>query len=294
MSLQMKNITKNFKNIKALNDVSINFEENKIIGLIGFNGSGKTTSFNVLTNLIEKFDGQVTMDNKPFKEDDFFKISYLSAGYEAQNDDSITRHLLYIGLAYGLNKDQTLKKINELNAVVQIQGDLNQKIKKLSKGNQQKIKLIAAFLNPNLKYLLMDEPFDGLDPIMIDKIKKFILTFKERVTIIITSHRMEVVDEMCDSFYILKDGLLVEHKNKNKINSITIITNLETDIKKLENIKEVLSIQKLKNEIWIEVDSIKSFKKINKILIEQTDYIWSSLHTRSLTEAVFERYNDEK
>ncbi len=294
MSLQMQNISKNFKNIKALNNVSINFEENKITGLIGFNGSGKTTSFNILTNLIEKFDGQVMMDHKPLNEDDFFKISYLSAGYEAQNDDSITRHLLYIGLAYGLNKSQTLKKINELNEIVQIQGDLNQKIKKLSKGNQQKIKLIAAFLNPNLKYLLMDEPFDGLDPIMIDRIKKFILTFKDRVTIIITSHRMEVVDEMCDSFYILKDGLLVEHKNKNNVNSITILTNLETDIKMLENVKEVLLIQKRENEIWIEVDSIESFKKINKILIEQTNYIWSSLHTRSLTEAVFERYNDEK
>ena len=249
MSLQMKNITKDFKNIKALSDISINFEENKITGLIGFNGSGKTTSFNILTNLIEKFDGKVTMNNQPLNEDDFFKISYLSAGYEAQNDDSISRHLLYIGLAYGMSKKETIQKIEELNKIVQIQGDLNQRIKKLSKGNQQKIKIIAAFLNPNLKYLLMDEPFDGLDPIMIDRIKKFILTFREKVTIIITSHRMEIVDEMCDSFYILKNGLLVEHKNKNHLNSINIITNLETDIKKLENLKEIISIKKRKDEI---------------------------------------------
>ena len=299
MALIMKDITKQYKNVLALDKVNARFEDNSIIGLIGFNGSGKTTSFNIITDLIEKFDGSILIEEngveRPITQEDRIMFSYLSAGAEPQNSEKVIDHLNYLGSLHGLTKKETHEQIEEVLKVLEFSEKLNMPIKSLSKGNQQKIKLAGIFINPNMKYLLLDEPFDGLDPIMVEKIKNFILSRKEGLTIIITSHRMDVVDQMCDSFYILKDGVIVDSKNTKTESDETIIiaVNKEMPITNIRKIKGVISATKNNKEIIIVAESLKSFKAINKSLIKEDKYTWSSYREKKLTESVFERYADE-
>ena len=300
MSLIMKNITKQYPNVKALDNINIEFPDGGVIGLIGFNGSGKTTSFNILTNLIENYEGQILLRDetgaeKEITQKDLRKFSYLASGFEPQNSETALNQLSYMGSLHGLSKKETLEKIDEVVKVLGFEDKMKKPIKSLSKGNQQKIKLIGAFINPNTKYMLLDEPFDGLDPIMVEKIKNYILKTKGDKTIIITSHRMEVVDQMCDSFFVLKDGVLVDSKSSNAVDHTVIMSaNLEIPVTVIKEIKDVLSVTKNNKEYIIKIKDIKSFKPVNKKLIANPKYIWSSLKEKKLTESVFERYADEK
>ena len=290
MSIQVKNVTKRYPTTVALNNVSMNFEKNKIIGLIGFNGSGKTTSFNIISTLIESYEGTVLVDGKPITRDELQTFSYISAGAEPRNLEKIINHLYYVGAQYGLTKKETKEITDSMVKILEFKGDINKPIKSLSKGNQQKIKFIAAMLNKNLKYLLMDEPFDGLDPIMVNKIQNFLLTLKGKVTMIITSHRMDVVDKLCDSFIILKDGVVAEESTKSKSSKVIIVTNKEMPMAKLQKLANVSNVKQEGEEILIEIKSLKDFKAVNSQLIKMKEYVWSSLRRKSLTDSVFERY----
>lgn len=149
-------------------------------------------------------------------------------------------------------------------------------MRSLSKGNQQKIKIISVFLNPHLKYLLLDEPFDGLDPIMVEKVKKFIQQKKQGLTIIITSHRMEVIDQLCDRYYILRRGVLVESKNKDELQQdakIMIAVNKEVPAEFIKSIPHVLGVIKKDRENIILAENINYFKDIQQALATDSHYL---------------------
>lgn len=291
MGIQVQSVTKKYPNTLALNNVSMNFETNKITGLIGFNGSGKTTSFNIISTLIEKYQGKVLLDGKPLTQEDMKLFSYISAGSEPRNSEKIINHLYYIGAQYGLKRKETLEIVHKMEKVLEFKGDIKKPIKSLSKGNQQKIKFMAAMLNKNMKYLLLDEPFDGLDPIIIKKIQNFLMDeLHGKVTMIITSHRMDVVDRLCDSFIILKDGIVAEATDVAKQQSVIISTNVEMKVAAIKKIAGVKNVTKEGNQVRIEIDGIKKFKSVNKKLIDMKEYVWSSLENKSLADSVFERY----
>lgn len=294
MSIEMKGITKQYPNVKALDDVNMVFPNNSIIGLIGFNGSGKTTSFNILTNLLEKFDGSVLIDGKPITQKDRYKFSYLSAGAEPQNQERVIDQLKYIGGLHGLNSKKLLEIIDPIVDVLEFRDKLKKPIKSLSKGNQQKIKLVQAFINPSMKYLLLDEPFDGLDPLMVEKIKNFILKRKKGLTIIVTSHRMEVVDSMCDSFYVLKDGVVVDSKVADRRDTTVLMeVNKEIPDSVFDKVSDILEVVRGKKTTVLKITDLKSFKKVNASIITSPKYIWSSLKEKKLTESVFEGYAND-
>ncbi|NQZ66151.1 MAG: ABC transporter ATP-binding protein [Mycoplasmatales bacterium] len=286
MSFKIDNLSKTFGNgTKALKNVTMNFQKNKITGLIGFNGSGKTTTFNILANFIEKHEGKFTVDGKPADKNFRKKLSYLAAGAEPKNPIKVIKHFYMIGELYGLSKDMVDEKVKPLAKKMDFTEMLNSPIKSLSKGNQQKIKVISSLLNPNMEYLFLDEPFDGLDPIMVEKIKKIFMDLKN-VTIILTSHRMEVVQSMCEEFFVLKEGFLVDSR-KTDDNRIFIRVNAEVNIDKILKMEFVQSVKKEKDYTTIIADDIKYFKDVNKELIKSKDYIYSSLRDKNIAESVF-------
>jgi ABC-2 type transport system ATP-binding protein len=292
MYIKVENVSKTYdKTIKALKSVNIEFKRNKITGLIGFNGSGKTTTFNIIANFIEDYQGRILLDGKPFNNETRKKISYLSAGAEPKNPMKVKKHLYQIASLYKVPKRKAKEIIEKLSKEMEFLQFLNMPIKNLSKGNQQKIKVITTFLNPKMEILLLDEPFDGLDPIMVNKISNIFLRLKEK-TIIITSHRMNVIQKMCEEFYILKDGIIID-KKKIDNNIITIATNLEIPLEKIKNMDGVLLTKKSKKENLIEIKNISYFKKINKILIKNPNYKYSTIKEKNIAESVFEGYGEE-
>ena len=295
MGIEARNLTKTFNNKLALDDVDYNFKSNQITGLIGFNGSGKTTTFNILTNFITNYDGEVLYDGKLLNIDILRQISYLSAGEEQSNNETYFNHLKYFAHAYRIPNKELKDKIKELAQQFHLREKFSTKIRELSKGNQQKVKVIGAFLNPNLKYLFLDEPFDGLDPIMVEIMKKVIIkkTHELGLTTIITSHRMNVINDMCDSYFILKEGKLIDYVDSTDGEGVNVIIKANKEIvpsKSLKKMKEVISIYDSGHAIFITILNKNSIKKITKELIECENYIEHSVTKETVAERVFRKY----
>ncbi|MCR8613324.1 MAG: ATP-binding cassette domain-containing protein [Mycoplasma sp.] len=296
MSIKVKDLTVTFGEKVAVNNVSLEFKENKITGLIGFNGSGKTTTFNALADFLVPKNGTILYNENKINWKTKKMISYLSAEKESKNQEVVISYLHHISNLYGYKWSDGKKKIYELTEKLEFTEFIKKQIRKLSKGNQQKIKIIVALLNPNIKYLFLDEPFDGLDPLMVKVIERMIFELKKekKLTVIITSHRMDVVQEMCDEFYILKDGVLIKEKNSDD-KSITILVNDDIDISKLKENKNVIEIFNNENkEYSIKIKGIEHFKEINDILSKDKKYVYSSLHKASISEEFYKGYKDGK
>ncbi|MCK5867140.1 MAG: ABC transporter ATP-binding protein [Mycoplasmataceae bacterium] len=294
--IKIKNLSMSFdKKIKSLDNVSLEFKDKQITGLIGFNGSGKTTTFNIIADFLTKYTGRVEIDGIVFNEAIESKkleikqtMSYLGASIPSRDNSKVMVYLKQIGFIYGLNRKEIEKNVNKIAAKINFVHFLNNPIKSLSKGNQQKIKVISALLNPKLKYLILDEPFDGLDPVMVESIKNIFLELKN-ITIIITSHRMEVVQSMCKEFYVLKDGILIDAKTTND-KKVTLSVNKGVSIASIKKLKCVIEIKESGDKIIILIDSMENFKVVNKKLIADDKYIYSSFEEKNISAAVFEGY----
>ncbi|CAM9140373.1 ABC transporter ATP-binding protein [Mycoplasma todarodis] len=291
MPISIKNVTKIFGENKALDDVSIEFKQGQITGLIGFNGSGKTTLYNVILKFIEKHEGEVLLDGKPITRKDLRKFTFLGAGSETKNATIVKNYLLQIASLYFVPKKTAIEQITELAAQMDFSQNLNKPIKSLSKGNQQKIKVIASFLNPNAKYIILDEPFDGLDPLMVQKIAHLYMGLED-VTIIITSHRMEVVQEMCEEFYVIKDGVIIDSK-KVEQKAVLVEVNDKVDISAIKKLKYVNFTHKHEEANVIEIKGIEFYKDLTKELIKDKNYIYSTIKEKNIAESVFLGYGEQ-
>ena len=290
MSIKTIKLNKVFNGkVHALKGVDLEFKKNKITGLVGFNGSGKTTAFNILSNFIEDYSGKLTIEGEPFSKKWYKKIYYLASGSENKNYTKSYKHLESIGFLYGLKKKDIKKIVTKYSSILDFDKFLNKSIKSLSKGNQQKVKIISSLLNPNLEYLFLDEPFDGLDPIMVNKVKKIYMALKN-VTIIITSHRMDIVQSMCDEFYILKEGDIIDFKDK-KDKRVALAINKEVNLDEIKKLKNVEKIFKIDHENIIILNTLEDFKIVNKILIDKPNYKYSSLKERNIADSVFGNYS---
>ena len=288
----MENVSKTYdRKIRALKNVNIEFKKNIITGLIGFNGSGKTTSFNIIANYIEDFKGRILFDKKPLTDEIKKKISYLSSGAELKNPMKVKNHLYQIASLYKLSKRKAKEIMMPLAEEMEFSQYWNTPIKSLSKGNQQKIKVIATFLNPNTEILLLDEPFDGLDPIMVNKISNIFLRLKNK-TIIITSHRMNVIQKMCKEFFILKDGIIIDKKEIDN-NIVTVATNKEIPLETIKEIPGVINTMASDKENLIEIKNMTYFKDLNKKLINSKNYEYSTIKEKNIATSVFEGYGEK-
>ena len=274
------------KDFKALDNINIQFKKNEITGLIGFNGSGKTTTFNILSELLEKHEGEFLFDGEKLTPATRKKISYLTAGSEPKNAMKALTHLLDLGVLYGLDKKTANDKIYEIAKKIEFDGMLKSPIKSLSKGNQQKIKIIQVFLNPNMEFLFLDEPFDGLDPVMVEKVKKLFLELKN-VTILITSHRMEVIQSMCNEFYVLKNGKLADAK-KTSDASVLVRVNGKLKMDKIKKLSYVSKVKKNEDGEWqFMISDMSKFILVNKLLLKEKEFEYIGIKDKNIADSVF-------
>ena len=206
MGLKVSNLTKKFGSHTAVDNLSFEVEKGTVFGLLGRNGAGKSTTIKQILGLIDSTSGSIEWDGKPINPDKL-SIGYLPEERGLFVKKSVHEQLVYFGQLEGMTKKQIEVAIDYWLELMGVPENKHKMVSSLSKGNQQKIQLIATLLHdPEL--IILDEPFTGLDPvnvqIFVDIIKDE--AAKEK-TIIFSSHQMIIVEELCDELVLLKQGV---------------------------------------------------------------------------------------
>lgn len=232
--LELKNITKKFEENIAVDNISFKVEQGKILGIVGRNGAGKSTTFRMILNIIEPTEGTCLYNGKKIDSNVLDRIGYLPEEGSLIPTYTVIELCEYYGSLKLLSdeeiKNNLIKWLEEFNILEY----MNKKIKDLSKGNRQKIQFIISVLhNPDL--IILDEPFSGLDPISVEELKKAILKLKdEGNTIIFSSHRMEHIEMLCEDVLLIDKGKSILQGNLKDI-----LENYEIDGKKHNSLNEI-------------------------------------------------------
>lgn len=270
--LKVSHVTKYYDDFRAVNDLSFEIKEGEIFGLLGVNGAGKTTTFRMIMGLLDKTEGEITLDGKKIDYSLTDQIGFLTEERSLITSKTVLEQAIYYGVLKGLTEKEVEEKLDEYLDEFNIKEYKNKKIKELSKGNQQKIQFIISILH-SPRLLILDEPFSGLDPINVEMFKKIILRLKKNKTMIIfSSHMMEHIEYFCDSLVILVkgntvlEGKLTKIKEDYRKKNIKVIADLNVD--EIKKIKGVVDITKNKNEYTIKIEDIAYvndvFKKVSK------------------------------
>lgn len=226
--LEATNISKNFGEFQALNDVSIQVPKHSIFGLLGPNGAGKTTLIRIINQITMPDVGHVILDGEPLKPEHVQYIGYLPEERGLYKSMKVGEQALYLAQLKGLSYKQAKQRLNHWFEKFDITHWWDKKIEELSKGMAQKIQFIVTVLHQP-KLLIFDEPFSGFDPINANLIKDEILKLRdEGATVIFSTHRMESVEELCDHIALLHqskkilDGNLLDIKRSHKTNTFQV------------------------------------------------------------------------
>lgn len=226
--LEVNNVSKNFGNFKALNNVSISVPKGSIFGLLGPNGAGKTTLIRVVNQITMPDSGTVHLDGELLNENHIRDIGYLPEERGLYKSMKVGDQALYLAQLKGLSKAEAKVRLKYWFERLEIGDWWNKKIQELSKGMAQKIQFVVTVLHQP-KLLIFDEPFSGFDPINANLIKDEILRLRENgATVIFSTHRMESVEELCDDIALINksnkilDGKLIDVKRQYKINTYEV------------------------------------------------------------------------
>ena len=206
MTLQIENVTKKFGDFSAVKNLTMTVQQGSMYGFLGANGAGKTTTFRMILGLLDTTEGSITWNGKPITYANSSHIGYLPEERGLYPKMKVEEQLVYLGQLRGMKKNDAKIASNEWLERFEVPHYAHKKVEELSKGNQQKIQLIASLLHkPSL--IILDEPFSGLDPVNVEMLKKAILNIqKEGATIVFSSHRMDHVEELCEQLCIMHHG----------------------------------------------------------------------------------------
>ena len=232
MSIKVENITKNYGNQKALNQVSFSIKKGEIVGFLGPNGAGKSTMMKILTTYITSFEGNAWVNNYSVLDDKKSVqkfVGYLPEHNPLYTDMYVREYLRFNAEVYKIDKNQVEKVIEQTGLSL----EAHKKIDQLSKGYRQRVGLANALLH-NPEVLILDEPTTGLDPNQLLEIRDLIkkVAKESGKTVLLSTHIMQEVEAICDRVIILNKGNLIHDKSIKetlKENSLeTLFTQLTT------------------------------------------------------------------
>ncbi len=207
--IQCKDVCKSFGEKVALDHVSVDIPKGKIFGLLGPNGAGKTTLIRIINRITIPNGGEVFFDGRPITQDDVEKIGYLPEERGLYRKMKVGEQAMYFAQLKGMSAKEAAKELKKWFVKFGIESWWNKKVEELSKGMAQKVQFITTVVHkPSL--LILDEPFSGFDPVNAQIIREEILRLKEEgATIILSTHNMESVEELCDNIALINKSHVV-------------------------------------------------------------------------------------
>lgn len=288
--IEIKNVTKRFNGVTAVDNLSFIAESGKIYGFLGPNGAGKTTTIRMIMGIIKPDSGEIKVFGDKISEQNKGQIGYIPEERGLYKKYKVIDLLMYFARLKGMNYIEASKNIDIWLDKVNLKDRANNKIEELSKGMQQNIQLIVSLINdPNL--VILDEPFVGLDPINARNMKDIILKLKESgKTIIFSTHQMNEAERLCDHIFLINKGKklidspISEVKKKYSKNFVTVeFKNKMPDLKGISIIKNVYYEG---NKVEIELIKNADSNKLLELLLEKEDIKKYEISESSL-ESIF-------
>ncbi len=273
--LKAENVTKTYNAGKklALENFSIEVPEASIYGLLGPNGAGKTTFIRIINQITQADSGEVFINNQKLNPDHIKQIGYMPEERGLYKNMSVGDQILYFGELKGMSKNDALSQAKYWFEQLEIDQWWKKKLSELSKGMAQKIQFVVTVLH-RPKLLILDEPFSGFDPVNANLIKDQILNLKNNgTTIILSTHRMESVEEMCDSVALIDhakkvlDGKVFDVREQFKKN-IFGVTLSDVNTEKFETFKDQFQINSYSTENQLISFELKNDNDQNILLNE--------------------------
>lgn len=226
--LEVKNIVKQYANHRALDDISLRVEKGSIFGLLGPNGAGKTSLIRIINQITAPDSGSILFDGEHLHPGHISRIGYLPEERGLYKKMEIGEQMLYLAQLKGLTRKEATDRVRHWFEKMDMQGWWNKKVEDLSKGMQQKVQFVATVVHqPEL--IILDEPFTGFDPVNANIIKEEILALnRSGSTIIFSTHRMETVEELCDTIALINkakkilEGGISDIKNRYRTNTYRV------------------------------------------------------------------------
>ena len=207
--IKAEHLRKQYASVLAVDDVSLEVERGKIFGLIGPNGAGKSTSIRMILNIISPDRGSVTFGGAPFSRSIQDKIGYLPEERGLYKKNKLLDTIVYFATLRGVASGAAKKKALEWLRRFELEAYAKRKVEELSKGNQQKVQFITAILH-DPEYVVLDEPFSGLDPVNQIVLKDILQELKQQgKAIIFSTHQMDSAEKLCDEICLINRGNIV-------------------------------------------------------------------------------------
>ena len=253
MSIEVKNITKFYKDQKALNNVSFSIEKGEIVGFLGPNGAGKSTLMKIITGYINSFEGEVLVNDFNIVSDKIKaqkSIGYLPEHNPLYLDMFVKEYLFFNAAIHQVSKNEVSKIIEKVGLLP----EAHKKIHELSKGYRQRVGIAAALLhNPDV--LILDEPTTGLDPNQLIEIRNLIKEVGKNKTVLFSTHIMQEVEAICDRVILLNKGEIVADKKLNELKEsshqiVEVSFDFKVEKQFIEKIPLIKEVNNLHDTTW--------------------------------------------
>ena len=210
--VEVKDLKKSYDLKEAVRGISFKIKDNEILGLLGPNGSGKTTTIGMMLGLLKPSNGEIIIDGKKIEDNRIEilkKINFISPYIELPKKLTVKQNLIVFGKLYSV--PDIKKRIEYLSEKLRLENLLNRITGELSSGQKNRVSLAKALIN-NPKVLLLDEPTASLDPEIADFVRTFLENYKKekKISILLASHNMNEVTRLCKSILMMKDGIIID------------------------------------------------------------------------------------
>ncbi len=210
-SLKVRNIFKSYRKHRAVNGISLEVNQGEVVGLLGPNGAGKTTTFNIITGLIKPDEGSVTLDDTDITNMPMYQRARHGLGYLTQESSvfrklTVAQNIMAILEMMPLSQDQREERLSSLLQELSIAHLADKKAHSISGGERRRVEVTRALVT-NPAFLLLDEPFTGIDPIARADIQQVVVKLKERgIGVLLTDHNVRETLEITDRAYVVYEG----------------------------------------------------------------------------------------